>query len=273
MADSSRSDAVRPPAQPDGVDGDTRIEQLLLSGLDRYFAADYEGAISVWTRVLFLDRSHGRARAYIERARSAIAERQRESEELVHRGVDAFGRGDAAEARSLLISALDRGGPHEVAFTFLDRIDRLTQPPPPGEPPAASRRSAPAPKARARQGRAGRHRHPWLVPAIALGIAVIAGVVALHRSWDRLAPLLFDLEQGTAGVSERGAIARELPPLPRAAELALARARSLQASGHLGEALLALEAIDAGDRLAADADRMRSEIQRALLAGADRGGR
>lgn len=273
MADSSRSDAVWPPAaQPDGMDGDTRIEQLLLSGLDRYFAADYEGAISVWTRVLFLDRNHSRARAYIERARSAIAERQRESEELVHRGVDAFGRGDAAEARSLLISALNRGGPHEVAFTFLDRIDRLTQPPPPGEPPAASRRSAPAPRAQARERRAGRHRRPWLVPAVALGIAVIAGVVALHRSWDRLAPLLFNLEQGTV-VSERGAILRELPPLPRAAELALARARSLQASGHLGEALLALEGIDAGDRLAADADRMRSEIQRALLAGADRGGR
>ena len=52
-------------------------EQLLLAGLDHYFAAQYDQAVAVWTRVLFLDRSHARARAYIERARSAQAERQR----------------------------------------------------------------------------------------------------------------------------------------------------------------------------------------------------
>src|SRR4051812_3347637 len=61
----------------------SRIEELLLAGLDHYFNGQHELAISVWTRVLFLDRSHARARAYIERARSAIAERQREGEELL----------------------------------------------------------------------------------------------------------------------------------------------------------------------------------------------
>ncbi len=63
---------------------DARVEDLLLTGLDHYFAGQHELAISVWTRVLFLDRGHARARAYIDRARSAIAERQREGEELVH---------------------------------------------------------------------------------------------------------------------------------------------------------------------------------------------
>ena len=52
--------------------------------------------------MLFLDRSHARARAYIERARSALAERQRESEELLQNGVAAFERGDGDEARRLL---------------------------------------------------------------------------------------------------------------------------------------------------------------------------
>jgi hypothetical protein len=32
-----------------------------LAGLDHYFAAQYDFAIQVWTRVLFLDRSHARA--------------------------------------------------------------------------------------------------------------------------------------------------------------------------------------------------------------------
>jgi hypothetical protein len=74
------------------ADRDARIEQLLLAGLDHYFAAHYELAINVWTRALFFDRSHARARAYIERARSALAEHQRESEELLQSGAAAFRR-------------------------------------------------------------------------------------------------------------------------------------------------------------------------------------
>ena len=69
-----------------GVERDARVEQLLLAGARLVFPGAYESAIHVWTRVLFLDRGHDRARAYIERARGAQAERQRESEELLHRG-------------------------------------------------------------------------------------------------------------------------------------------------------------------------------------------
>src|SRR5436853_447564 len=87
MSESSRSDSA--PAQPastsstssQGHDRDAKIEQLLLVGLDHYFATQYQEAINVWTRALFLDRSHPRARAYIERARSAMSERQRQSDE------------------------------------------------------------------------------------------------------------------------------------------------------------------------------------------------
>ena len=88
MSDPLRSDGSRAHADvASGADRDAKIEQLLLVGLDHYFAARYEQAINVWTRALFLDRSHARARAYIERARSALAERQRESEELLQNGV------------------------------------------------------------------------------------------------------------------------------------------------------------------------------------------
>ena len=92
---------------------EARIEELLLAGLDHYFKGQHELAINVWTRVLFLDRSHARARAYIERARGAVAERQREGEELLQTGAAAFQRGDAAGARRLLTSAVERGAPPE----------------------------------------------------------------------------------------------------------------------------------------------------------------
>src|SRR5919112_335185 len=90
----------------DHESSESRIEELLLAGLDHYFNGQHELAISVWTRVLFLDRSHARARAYIERARGAIAERQREGEELLQTGAAAFQRGDAEGARRLLTSGV-----------------------------------------------------------------------------------------------------------------------------------------------------------------------
>src|SRR5438046_3782271 len=120
-----------PQRQNDGaIDPETgresRIEELLLAGLDHYFNGQHELAVSVWTRVLFLDRSHARARAYIERARTAIAERQREGEELLQTGAAAFSRGDTDDARRLLTSALERGARPEEALAMLERLERLT---------------------------------------------------------------------------------------------------------------------------------------------------
>src|SRR5260370_20754351 len=126
---------------------DEKIEQLLLVGLDHYFSAQYEQAINVWTRALFLDRSHARARAYIERARSALAERQRESEELLQNGLAAFRRGEGDEARRLLHAAVNHGVPHDAALAVLDRLSRLVQglpPPPPPRPPLAAPSPPPA---------------------------------------------------------------------------------------------------------------------------------
>ena len=87
MSDPLRTDPSRAGELAPDPDREAKIEQLLLAGLDHYLAARYEHAINVWTRALFLDRGHARARAYIERARSALAERQRESEEMLQDGV------------------------------------------------------------------------------------------------------------------------------------------------------------------------------------------
>ncbi len=93
MADSAQRDESLV-AGIEGADHAIKIEQLLLSGRDHYVRGQLERAIDVWTRVLFLDRSHARARAYIDQARAAVAERVRESEALLHAGVAACDRGD-----------------------------------------------------------------------------------------------------------------------------------------------------------------------------------
>src|SRR6185369_477495 len=124
MADPQKSGPSRSEA-PRGAEDEARIENLLVTGLDHYFAGEFEQAINLWTRVLFLDRHHDRARAYIDRARSAQAELQRESEAVLHQGIAAFHAGDVASARRLVTDALDRGAAPEDAQGVLERIDRL----------------------------------------------------------------------------------------------------------------------------------------------------
>src|SRR5688572_27050573 len=123
MSEPQRPERVRAAGEVPERDRDGRVEELLLTGLDHYFAGRYVLAINVWTRVLFLDHRHARARAYIERARGAIAERQREGDELVHSGAAAFDRGDVNQARQLLSAALERGAASEEALALLNRLE------------------------------------------------------------------------------------------------------------------------------------------------------
>lgn len=255
------------------VDRDAKIEQLLLAGLDHYFSGAYEQAINVWTRALFLDRGHARARAYIERARSALAERQRRSEELLQDGVAAFQRGDGGEARRLLRAAIDEGAPADEALTVLNRLDRLERaeaPVPAGRqeatrPEVAPRRSifdppppAPAP----------RRRLPGaVILVVLLGALAAAGALASARGWRWAAWLTLTAPPPPASV-DPGPRTPDLP-VPRRGEIVLARAEALAAGGRLHDALAALDRIRLSDPERADAERLRVEIQRELLALAE----
>jgi len=246
------------PGPLDHTDRAARIEQLLLSGLDHYFGGNYEQAIHVWTRVAFLERGHGRARAYIERARSALAERQRESEESLHQGIAAYQAGDLQRARDLLTRAIEQGGANENALVFLQRLghlDAVTEPQPgerTGTRPASTRRSA--------NGREGR-RKDWLTTGAAcMAITALIFVGALRTaSWLRESPV---------AVRTGDAVSRDELPTARDGERRIARARALRDEGRLREALQQLNVVELGDPLRPQADRLRSEIQRVLLSAA-----
>ena len=263
----SHGDAKQPrPSGPD-AERDVKIEQLLLSGLDHYFKGRYQRAIDVWTRVLFLDRSHARARAYIERARAALAERMRESEEFLHTGVEAFNRGDVSEARELVTSAIERGGGRDEALALLDRMNRL-------ETASGRTERSPDVGSRRRSGRVPETRSPRSAPrrpvrvmplVLLSGLVVASAYVAL--TWDRWAPMLAGRPAPTAVGPAIGPT--EPLPVPSTSEVTLLRAERLVAGGEQRQALALLASIGPGDPMAEAADAMRTAIQRELLASLD----
>lgn len=263
MSDPLPTDTPRAFDAASEMERDAKIEQLLLVGLDHYFAAQYEQAINVWTRALFLDRSHARARAYIERARSALAERQRESEEILQSGVAAFERGDGGEARRLLQTALSRGAPPDEALAVLDRLNRLEHGSPAQHQSAATRDERTLEPPRGTAGRAGAIFRivGWM--AVALLIVATAGVAAVALNPDWRSFLI--LESARTPVLTSPAATEVELPLPRRGEDLIVRARTFEAGGHLREALAALELVRLSDPQRADADRLRANIQRQLL--------
>ena len=179
------ADPVRSPNASDrslsDAEREARIEELLLSGLDHYFSGRYEQAINIWTRVAFLERRHGRARAYIERARSALAERQRESEELLHGGVAAYNAGDLAAARDLLSRAVEQGDPSDTALAFLQRLTRLE-----AAAAALDATTVAGPLPASREVKATEQQRTNWVLTIAVSAAIAAAILFLTRpvaSW------------------------------------------------------------------------------------------
>jgi len=265
MSDPLRNDPAHALDGASEPDRDAKIEQLLLTGLDHYFAAQHEQAINVWTRALFLDRSHARARAYIERARSALAERQRESEELLQNGVAAFNRGDAGEARRLLQAAMTQGAPSDEALAVLDRLNRLEQgsaAPRPAIPARDDTRWQTLPQRR------GGESSPLIGVALLFTLAVIlvgaaAFIVVTSAPLEWRSLLTLQPPPLSPAVSSGS---DEALSVPRRGEMALARARAFAAGGRLRDALTSLDLVRPTDPQKGDADRLRADIQRQIMA-------
>ena len=290
----STPDAVRRSSTDPGARASDRlalIEQLLLAGLDHYFIGQYEQAIHVWTRVFFLDRGHARARAYIERARGALAEHQREAEA---RGAEEAtaprpgGSGSmcrrsalasqsaAAELTDTLPAALAAPPavtPRSVAWSTLivnpgRSCSRMACRGPFGVPGVIAPAGQPAGMGRGmadRRGPALRRRASGRMSLlITLAVVLLCSAAYVVVARDRLAIWWGTPAENTAAAPLAN-VEPEPLPLPRVSEQTLTRARSLFARGHLHEALQTLSAVGADDPLRRDADTLLIEVERALL--------
>ena len=200
--------------------------------------------------------AHARARAvHRTRARTAIAERQREGDELLHAGLAAFSRGDAGDARQLLTSAVERGARPEEALAVLERIDRLASIPAPPIPRPPYTLRVGGMLASKRSGISA----ATLLLVLAIGLA--AGAL-----------VMIGLEHGRLALGAARAGRGRRPIHPGAASspvgvrcVVRARDRLVGKTGRLRDALTALDAIRPGDPLRPRADELRAAIQQQLL--------
>lgn len=229
---------------------DGQIDVLLEEGLDRYFNGRYEDAIHLWTRVLFLDRTHPRARAYIDRARTGLAEAHRKSEELLQTSRDLLEQGRTDAARELLAEAVAATGDDLQSAALRVQLERR-------ERAQVLVSPAPLPKPQvAIPGWTWRPASPLLMAIFALaGLGVLLGGLAL-----------IDLSEGDRPVAPSLKVTDTRLPAPSSTQVALIRARALISRGRLAEALQKLESIPAASPERVEADSLRIEIQQLLLA-------
>jgi len=248
MSDTRR-DLVDTGADPDR---DSRVESLLVEGLDRYFLGRYEDAVHIWTRVLFVDRAHPRARAYIDRARTALAERQRRSDELLHASQTLLDQGRTTDARQLLAEAIAVTGDDERAAALRMRLDR------------------------AERAQAGSPAVEEVVPDTVLSAPEalvqtpvvwwsLVGATALVTLW-LIGRLVFPAWQTAEPADAPAVVTTSAVTVLSSSEVALVRARTLYGRGRLADALRALDQVASVSELRAEADQLRVEIQRLLLA-------
>jgi hypothetical protein len=261
MVDPRRLDSDPAADGSDAGDREGRTEALLVEGLDRYFAGRYEDAIHLWTRVLFLDRNHARARAYIDRARTALAERQRQSDEMLQTSRTLLEQGETQAARDLLTEAVAQSGEDEHAAALRIRLERVERLQGPDRPDATDIGGAADQAAPAVPG--------WSWPArprpVVLGLVLAAGLLLVFSV---TAGLLQDWLAGRpAPQGLRPATGAVRIPVLTSGEVALVRARTLASRGRLAEALRALEHVSPDSAQRAAVDRLRADLQQLLLAG------
>lgn len=256
MTELKRHDAKS--ADATGTGQDSRVEDLLVEGLDRYFLGQYEDAIHLWTRVLFLDRSHTSARAYIDRARGAIVERQRRAEESLQHVSELLDQGRSAEARTQLQNAADVLGEDERTAALRLRLERL------------ERAFGGAPRIRAVPEPPAIRWGSWISDRLTMKTWFAAAVLVVATVVLTSSGVRARLGVGPESTIPAPTLSPGPVPVIGRAEVALVRARALYARGRLAEALDVLDRVEFEQITREESDRLRVDIQRLLLATATR---
>jgi hypothetical protein len=181
----------------------------------------------------------------------------------VHEGLAAFDKGEVARARALLSDALDQGASHDVALGVLGRIDRLDVGTRSATPiPSLRKRSRAVPSPAAETSNRRGTIALWLATAAAIVVVgAISFVLVAPNGLGDWFPV-----QATTGAAPTIIATPTALPVPSPTEAYVVQARALFAGGKLRDALHALDRVPVGDARRPDAEQIRADIQRELLA-------
>jgi len=247
---------------------------LLRFGEALYASGEYQQAIHVWTRILFLDRSNSEARVRIDRAKQAVAERQRKLDAQVADAVGLLEAGEIGRARESVRSVLATDASHSEARALSDAIDALDRRAEAPVPEAETRAPQPSSKgvivrvpkgARASASPAGRTAVSFKITAFLLGALALFASSAfyLSRNWDAI------VSGGSFGGPPDAAktvlIDRPAASVPDLSELRYYNGERLFAQGRYREALAELHRVDRGSKVAVEARGLVLRIEDRLL--------
>ena len=188
--------AGAPSPAPEPSQAPRTISGLLDQGRGLFRRGRLQQAIHVWTRILFLDRNNRAARQAIEKAKSMIAERQRQMDALVLEAARLAAVGDRRGAQRRLVRVLAIDPRHTEGRSLLEKIEEqarrgearcgtlalAAQPAMERDFPSHRRRVTAAPIVKSNAA-SPLKMTAFLFSALCL---FAAGAVHLHLSWDFL---------------------------------------------------------------------------------------
>ncbi len=269
-------------------DASPRSFELFRQGEELYSRGLYHEAIHVWTRILFLDRGNSEARLRIDKAKEAVAERQRRLDAEIAEALALLESGDVDGARARVRSVLASDGSHgeaNVLAAAIEALDRQARKPEAqeaqeaksqadaiGTPPAPSPakgvviKVAKSPKPGSpRIARAAGSR--LKMAAFLSGVLLLFAVSAFYLSMNWAA-----IVSGGALGRASGSTAMVLPDSPAASapdlsELRYFNGERLFAQGRYREALVELRRVDRDSVVVAEARSLILRIEDRLLRG------
>ncbi|HJS73880.1 MAG TPA: hypothetical protein VJ921_06295 [Vicinamibacteria bacterium] len=276
-----KSDEIE--SQEPSPDASSKSRELFQQGEELFSRGLYHQAVHVWTRILFLDRGNAEARLRIDKAKEAVAERQRRIDAEVAEARLLFDTGEIEGARERVRSVLafdSRHGEASALAAAIDALDRRSEPiqetPPPPEAAPVPEKTAPS-KGVVFKVPKGRRASPRLRPhaagsrlsmaAFVAGALLIFGLSALYlsRNWDSI------VSGGALGRGS-GETAAALPDssaasAPDLSEIRYYNGERLFAQARYREALAELRRVDRGSRVVAEARSLILRIEDRLLRG------
>jgi len=263
-----------------------RSEDLLREGQELFDDGHFDRAIHVWTRIRFIEKDDARARAAIERAKRAQAERQRQLDQRLAEASRLHDEGDVDGCSAIVEEILSLDSRHAETRQLHAQLEASRRRPDAeseplsATPPSPATESLPASVTTPPTGKRGlrlrvsrtdpslgeRPGSPLKMAGFVVGAMLVlsAGALYLSVNWESI---VSDGAFARSQAAVSGALSVEAP-VPDLSELSFFNGSRLYRKGRYRDALIELGHVERDSSVAESARRLTLRIEQLLLRGA-----